>query len=195
MDELSDLAGAVEAFAEPVGHAVRTDRLIAPVAVLAAGHALFLDVGDLAIGAHFAVSTGHTPARQGREAEESDETHKVPTISFASGVPRLAITARRIAVVQNTAGISDPAAVQSPNRRESVRSVLGRAWMAITKRLDHESKATSRHADWTRDVLARRRALDESLPADIMNVSECKRLRFWSVDTVSAHLSAIWHGH
>ena len=29
-----------------------------------AGHALLLDVGDLAIGAHFAVATGHAPARK-----------------------------------------------------------------------------------------------------------------------------------
>jgi len=66
----------VESLAETVGDAIRTDRLVAPVARLAAGHALFLDVGDLAVGAHFAVPTGHTPTGQGREAEESDETHK-----------------------------------------------------------------------------------------------------------------------
>jgi hypothetical protein len=47
----------MEPFAESVRDPVGTDRLVAAMACLAAGHALFLDVGDLAIGADFSVPT------------------------------------------------------------------------------------------------------------------------------------------
>ena len=153
MDELSDLAGAVEAFAEPVGYAVGTDRLIAPVAVLAAGDALFLDIGDLAIGAHFAVPTGDTPARQSGEAEESDETHKIPTIASASGVPTLVVAPRCWPTTEHH-GYCGPGAVRSLDRRGAGVVSADRAWMTVTKRLDRVSKVVSRHADWMRDVFA-----------------------------------------
>ena len=84
----------MEALAEPVGDAVRTDRLIAPMAPLAAGDSLFLDIRDLAFGAHFAVTARHTPARQGGEAEESDQAHTVPPSILASGMPEWPRTER-----------------------------------------------------------------------------------------------------
>jgi hypothetical protein len=49
--------------------------VIAAMAVVFAGSAFLLDVGDLAAGGDFAVVPGDAPARQRRVPEEPNETH------------------------------------------------------------------------------------------------------------------------
>ena len=53
----------------------RRDRVIAPVRVMRAGRALFLDVGNLAVRGDFAVPTGDAAAGERREPEETNKTH------------------------------------------------------------------------------------------------------------------------
>jgi hypothetical protein len=53
----------------------RRQGVIPPVRVGTAGLALFLDVGDLAVGREFPIPSNDAPARQGGEAKQSHETH------------------------------------------------------------------------------------------------------------------------
>jgi hypothetical protein len=87
---------------EAVRDAVRADRLIALVADVPARATLLFDVGHIPVSGHLAVSAGHTPTRECREPEQSDETHQflelvAMQISFPS-----APTARRDASTQKT---------------------------------------------------------------------------------------------
>ena len=51
--------------------------MIAPVTVLAAGRALFLHVGDLAIRGHFPIVASDAAAGKRRKPEETNQTHHV----------------------------------------------------------------------------------------------------------------------
>jgi hypothetical protein len=49
--------------------------MVAPMAVTAAGFALFLDVTDFAAGRHLAIAADHTAARKRGEPEKSNKAH------------------------------------------------------------------------------------------------------------------------
>jgi hypothetical protein len=53
------------------------NRVIATMAVAAAGFAFFFDVGDFAVGRHFAVAAYDATASESGEAEKPNETHDV----------------------------------------------------------------------------------------------------------------------
>jgi hypothetical protein len=59
---------------EPVGG----NSVISSMTVAGARAALFLDVGDLAAGSHFAIPADNASASESGEAEKPDETHNAP---------------------------------------------------------------------------------------------------------------------
>jgi hypothetical protein len=132
----------VEALAEAVSDSVRADWLIAPVAGLAAGNTLLLDVGDLAVGAHLAIPAGNTPARKCREAEKSDETHsrKRPLQSACLTSGSSPISDRD----SERPGITDPS-----RERRLEPAQAGAHLDGPTKRLDRGVlQLRGRNADW-----------------------------------------------
>lgn len=60
---------------EPVGHTVGAQRLVAEVVPVQAGGAFLLDVGDLPIGTHLAITPQYAPAAQRREPEQFHQAH------------------------------------------------------------------------------------------------------------------------
>src|SRR5215470_7907461 len=57
------------------GHTFRGDGVVAPMAVAAAGFALFLDVRHFPTRGNLAIPADHAPARESCEAEQTNETH------------------------------------------------------------------------------------------------------------------------
>src|SRR5581483_4192989 len=66
------------------GEALGSNRVIAPVAVTAAGFPFFLDVCDLAARRHLAVAADHAAARERREAEKPNQTHHRLRFEFSN---------------------------------------------------------------------------------------------------------------
>ena len=80
--------GDVRGCREAVGDPVRTDRLIAQMAVVDAGPALLLDVRNLAAGADVPIPAGDTATRESSKSEKSHEAHRSnPTNGPAIHVP------------------------------------------------------------------------------------------------------------
>jgi hypothetical protein len=84
--------------------------VIPAMRMLRARRALFLDVGDLAIGGDFPVAARHAAAPERRESEETDKTHHAnphPTTSkFCTAEVHALRTRARLTGAYNDPGFS-----------------------------------------------------------------------------------------
>jgi hypothetical protein len=165
----------VKTLAEAVGDSVGRDRLVPPMAGLAAGCAFFLNVRDFPVGAHFAIPTGHAPARQGSKAEESDEAHETsmrrvckPRADFSSKI-QIGTHREKLRVSRTRSRHAVPVRGSNPQ-------IPGIGWMRSPTL-------------WIRPFskLGKRRSASG-------RYHECKQVTVPSVDKKGAHVLTIWYG-